>query len=572
MPPKEEHVTQHFSLPTTIVALVFAAAPIYAAGSPQQKCQAAKNQAAGKYAACRQNAEKGLALGTDSVTYDAALAKCATKLASAWTKAETKASAAGVTCVDAPLMMSDYLPILAADSDNIAAALGGAALRDCDSDLAACQASRISCTTDLATCQSGTATTADVLAGKTFSSHVGSAIGGTITNHGPANFTPSSSPQTIAAGYYGGGQVNGDANLVAGNIVAGVDLFGVTGSLIAASGNAIAAQVRSGATFSNATSSGIAGTMPDVGQQDIIPGPAPITILQGYHDGSGMVAGDTDLLAGNIRAGVELFGVTGTVTAAAGDATDDDVLEGRTYSADGGIGSGTMPNNGGVTLTPTSTDQTIAAGYHNGAGVCAGDSDLVAGNIVVGVNLFGIDGTQLPARIFKTGQTSCYDNSGTAVACAGTYQDGEAQAGLTQQFVDNGDGTISDTTSGLMWEKLSSDGSIHDVGRGYSWSGLFTRMATLNSSLFAGYSDWRVPTIHELQSLASYGVGSPAIPAIFRTACVSGCTVTTCSCTAASISSERYWSSTRSVTMSFQMGVVDRDSTTHRARAVRGGL
>ncbi len=38
-------------------------------------------------------------------------------------------------------------------------------------------------------------------------------------------------------------------------------------------------------------------------------------------------------------------------------------------------------------------------------------------------------------------------------------------------FVDNGDGTVTDNRTGLMWEKKSSDGSIHDVENYYSWAG-----------------------------------------------------------------------------------------------------
>jgi hypothetical protein len=52
-----------------------------------------------------------------------------------------------------------------------------------------------------------------------------------------------------------------------------------------------------------------------------------------------------------------------------------------------------MPNNGAVTITPGTTNQTIAAGYHNGSGVVNGDPDLIASNIKSGVNIFGVVGT-----------------------------------------------------------------------------------------------------------------------------------------------------------------------------------
>ncbi|OGW13930.1 MAG: hypothetical protein A2035_03980, partial [Nitrospirae bacterium GWA2_42_11] len=54
---------------------------------------------------------------------------------------------------------------------------------------------------------------------------------------------------------------------------------------------------------------------------------------------------------------------------------------------------------------------------------------------------------QAPIRLPKTGQTTCYDNSGIIVACAGTGQDGDLQRGVawpSPRFTDNGDGTVTD--------------------------------------------------------------------------------------------------------------------------------
>ena len=55
-----------------------------------------------------------------------------------------------------------------------------------------------------------------------------------------------------------------------------------------------------------------------------------------------------------------------------------------------------MTNVGAQTITPSTSNQTITAGYHNGSGYCAGDTDLVASNIKNGVNVFGVDGTYSP--------------------------------------------------------------------------------------------------------------------------------------------------------------------------------
>jgi tetratricopeptide (TPR) repeat protein len=61
-------------------------------------------------------------------------------------------------------------------------------------------------------------------------------------------------------------------------------------------------------------------------------------------------------------------------------------------------------------------------------------------------------------------------------------------------FVDNGDGTVIDRATGLMWERGGSP-SI----RSFKRSKFYVRK--LNEGNFAGYSDWRLPTVEELASL-----------------------------------------------------------------------
>lgn len=79
-------------------------------------------------------------------------------------------------------------------------------------------------------------------------------------------------------------------------------------------------------------------TAPNVGAQNVTPGTAAIQILAGFHDGTGSVAGDGDLVSGNIRATVDLFGVTGdsnVVNTSSGDAVAADLQNGRKAWVDG---------------------------------------------------------------------------------------------------------------------------------------------------------------------------------------------------------------------------------------------
>ena len=77
----------------------------------------------------------------------------------------------------------------------------------------------------------GNAMPGDVLTGKTFSSDEGTELVGTMDNRGAVIITPGIGAQAIKAGYHNGsGYVQGDASLVAQNIMREASIFGVNGN------------------------------------------------------------------------------------------------------------------------------------------------------------------------------------------------------------------------------------------------------------------------------------------------------------------------------------------------------
>ena len=78
----------------------------------------------------------------------------------------------------------------------------------------------------------GDAVASNVLSGKTFINSTGQTITGTMANNGTKTITPKASAQTLGAGYYDKVTINGDADLVAANIVSGKNIFGVTGTAV----------------------------------------------------------------------------------------------------------------------------------------------------------------------------------------------------------------------------------------------------------------------------------------------------------------------------------------------------
>ncbi|UZQ86043.1 hypothetical protein ODU73_000438 [Thermoclostridium stercorarium] len=69
------------------------------------------------------------------------------------------------------------------------------------------------------------------------------------------------------------------------------------------------------------------------------------------------------------------------------------MLEGYTIGTEEGIKEGTMVNQGAKIITPSTVNQAIPAGYHNGQGYVKGDANLKPENIKSGVSIFGKVGT-----------------------------------------------------------------------------------------------------------------------------------------------------------------------------------
>ena len=126
---------------------------------------------------------------------------------------------------------------------------------------------------------------------------------------------------------------------------------------------------------------------------------------------------------------------------------------------------------------------------------------------------------QLPA----SGQTSCYDTAGAVITCSGTGQDGDKKMGVTwddaTRFTSNGNGTITDNLTGLIWLQnancTDSIGGITKASGTLAWANALTWSNNLASSK-CGLTDgssagqWRLPTRKELKSLVNRGQANSA--------------------------------------------------------------
>jgi len=161
------------------------------------------------------------------------------------------------------------------------------------------------------------------------------------------------------------------------------------------------------------------------------------------------------------------------------------------------------------------------------------------------------------------------------------------------RVTDNGDGTVTDNLSGLVWEKKTNadstpnPGDANDADNTYTWStgapykgtgSVFTSyLSSVNGAGFAAANNWRLPTLAELQSiLRDY----PCAMASGTPTCT--CASSTCiDATFGSTMANAYWCITSFIgdashawQVSFQNGdaIDNAKVSSDFVRGVRGGL
>jgi hypothetical protein len=149
---------------------------------------------------------------------------------------------------------------------------------------------------------------------------------------------------------------------------------------------------------------------------------------------------------------------------------------------------------------------------------------------------------------FETGWVSSWDKS----SCGYVYAvSGEP---FLNDFVDNGDGTVTDRSTGLMWQK--------DALIAKTWEEALSYCENLS---LGGYNDWRLPNINELQSIIDYSRYRPTINTSYFPNTMAS---RYCSSTTVQHNTTTAW------VVDFDYGYIQHGSKTdanYYVRAVRGG-
>ncbi len=220
---------------------------------------------------------------------------------------------------------------------------------------------------------------------------------------------------SIATGYYSGKSCEfTDANLIAANIKSGTNIFGVTGSLTQAYSACIDGALNS-SQCSTAANRYVTATLG--GNVSGANASLSVAIPTGFYDGTKSASvSDTNLLASNIKSGVSVFGVSGSVTSAYSDCTDDALnisqcsTDTNRYVTSTNGANITGWSNSGATTTISAS---MPTGFYSGKSVSFTNANLLAANIASGASIFGVAGTYT-----QSPYSGCTDDALNASQCS----------------------------------------------------------------------------------------------------------------------------------------------------------
>lgn len=151
------------------------------------------------------------------------------------------------------------------------------------------------------------------------------------------------------------------------------------------------------------------------------------------------------------------------------------------------------------TSTPHFGDDTQALVVYMFDGSIGSKAKTFDGNYTLAVR----GTTAAPAPLPRTGWT-------TKTA---TGDDGDLQSGVawpSPRFIENTDGTMTDTLTGLVWtaDGMAPGPAACNPGTTRSWQEALDYVACLNTNAYLGHADWRLPDRNEMRSLVGYAGAS----------------------------------------------------------------
>jgi hypothetical protein len=213
--------------------------------------------------------------------------------------------------------------------------------------------------------------------------------------------------------------------------------------------------------------------------------------------------------------------------------------------------AGNQTSNGNIAISTTTSGATI---YYTTDGTDPTTSSTQYSSALA--NIWSLAGKTIKAIAVKSGLTNSAVLSGifsypplkTGSGAISGYtlvaNEDNRTHGVNRGYTDNGNGTVTDNATGLVWQKCSNGLSGTNCETGTAATVNWTAAGTYCSGLSLASRTWRLPSRQELETLPDYSRSNPAIDTTAFPATVAG----------------YYWSSTTyapSTTDAWRVGFLD---------------
>jgi len=206
-------------------------------------------------------------------------------------------------------------------------------------------------------------------------------------------------------------------------------------------------------------------------------------------------ASSTKLVTNTWNATTAKYTIGGTISGLTGTVTlGNKSLETKNVSADGNFTFSALASTYSVFVKTYLIGKICT--FANSVGTAV--SNVTNINITCTNNSYTLGGSSL--GLLSTGQTTVY----------ATGDDGTNQKTIARGYTDNGDGTITDAVTGLIWQKCSRGQNNDTSCSGTATTADWTTAGTYCSGLSLASKNWRLPNVQEFLSIVDMGKASVA--------------------------------------------------------------
>ncbi|MBP7281882.1 MAG: DUF1566 domain-containing protein [Leptospiraceae bacterium] len=226
--------------------------------------------------------------------------------------------------------------------------------------------------------------------------------------------------------------------------------------------------------------------------------------------GTGLVTNTSSVITNKYNIGGTVSGLIGTVVLQ--NYNSDDL----TLSANGSFTFNTPRSIYSATVKTYPANQICVVSNGVGSAITNITNVIVSCSSIT----YALGGSAI--GVLKTGQEKCYEADGDgvtqAVTCTATHlgQDAQQSKTISRSYSVNGDGTVTDNVTGLVWQRCTRGQNNDSTCSGNATTSNWSTTGSYCTSLNLASKTWRLPTLKELSTMVDFRSSQPPVdPVIF---------------------------------------------------------